>query len=141
MVIKKGDKIKVEYTGTLDDGCVFDSSEGKDPIEFEAGNGMVIPGFDKAVIGMKKGEEKNVRLNPQEAYGEINEKLFKNIPRDQLPEGPEPKAGMKIGLSTKEGYQIPARISNVTDKEITIDLNHPLAGKTLNFRIKVIEVF
>ena len=140
MTIKKGDKVKVDYTGTLDDGTVFDTSEGKQPIEFEVGAGMVIPGFDNAVVGMKKGEEKEVKIEPKDGYGERNDQLLKKIPREQLPKGPEPKAGMMVGLSTPQGQQIPAKITEVTDKEVTIDLNHPLSGKTLNFKIKVVEV-
>jgi FKBP-type peptidyl-prolyl cis-trans isomerase 2 len=140
MTIKKGDKIKVDYTGTLDDGTVFDTSEGKQPIEFEVGKGMVIPGFDNAVVGMKKGEEKDVKLQAKDAYGERNDQLLKKVPKEQLPQGPEPKVGMMVGLSTPQGQQIPAKITEVTDKEITIDLNHPLAGKALNFKIKVVEV-
>lgn len=139
MTIKKGDKIKVEYTGTLDDGTVFDTSEGKQPIEFEVGKGMVIPGFDNAVVGMKKEEEKEVKLEAKDAYGERNDQLLKKVPKEQLPKGPEPKVGMMVGLSTPQGQQIPAKITEVTDKEITIDLNHPLSGKTLNFKIKVVE--
>jgi len=141
MSIKNGDKVKVEYTGTLDNGNVFDSSEkhGK-PLEFEIGAGMIIPGFEKAVIGMKKGEEKEIKLKPEQAYGEHNPQLIKKIPRDQLPKEQEPKQGMILMLNLPSGQQVPARIAQVTDQEITIDLNHPLAGKTLNFKIKIVDV-
>jgi FKBP-type peptidyl-prolyl cis-trans isomerase 2 len=140
MAVKKGDKIKVDYTGTFDDGNVFDSSEGKQPLEFEAGSGIVIKGFDDAVIGMEKDEEKEVKISSKEAYGDINPQLVKKIPRDKLPPEQEPKPGMMLGMSTPDGNQIPAKIIAVDDKEITIDLNHPLAGKNLNFKIKVIEI-
>ena len=140
MTVKKGDKIKVEYTGTLDDGTVFDTSEGKEPLEFEVGAGKIIKGFDDAVIGMKKGEEKSIKLKPEEAYGNQNATLMKKLPRDKLPPEPEPKAGMMLALKSPEGQQIPARISEVNEKEVTIDLNHPLAGKNLSFKIKILEI-
>ena len=138
--VKKGNKIKVEYTGTLDDGTVFDTSEGKKPLEFEVGSGQIIKGFDDAVTGMKKGEEKEIKLKPTEAYGDHNPQLIKKVPRDKLPAGKEPKVGMMLALGTPDGRKFPAKITEVTDKEVTLDLNHPLAGKTLIFKIKVIEV-
>ena len=140
MPVKKGDKVKVEYTGKLDDGTVFDTSEGKAPLEFEVGSGKIIKGFDQAVIGMKKGEEKTIKLKPEQAYGNQNAQLLKKIPRDKLPKEPEPKVGMMLGLNSPDGQQIPARITGVSEKHVTIDLNHPMAGKNLNFKIKVIEI-
>ena len=141
MAIKQGDKVKVEYTGTLDDGTVFDSSEkqGK-ALEFEVGAKQLIKGFDDAVMGMDKGEEKEIKLQPEEAYGQHNPDLIKKVPRDKLPKEPEPKEGMMLALGTPDGKQFPAKITEVTENEITIDLNHPLAGKVLNFKIKVVEV-
>ena len=139
MVIKQGDKIKVEYTGTLESGKVFDSSEGKKPLEFTAGTGMVIPGFDKAVIGMKKGEEKKFSIKPENAYGELKKELKKEIPRTALPKDKEPKVGMGLMMNSPQG-QIPARISAVTKDKVTLDFNHPLAGKTLNFKIKIADI-
>ncbi|MEX2705385.1 MAG: peptidylprolyl isomerase [Candidatus Freyrarchaeum guaymaensis] len=138
MPVKKGDRVKVEYIGMFDDGTVFDSSEGKSPLEFEAGSGQIIKGFDEAVIGMKKGEEKEFKIEPKDAYGERNPELVRKIPRDQLP--PEAQAGMLLMLRTPDGMQIPAEITEVTDEEVTIDLNHPLAGKTLNFKIKIVDI-
>ncbi len=143
MSIKKGDNVKVEYTGTLDDGTVFDSSkhgEHSHPLEFEVGAGQLIKGFDGAVIGMEKGEEKDIKLKPEEAYGQPNPQLTQKVPMDKLPPGQEPKAGMILGLATPDGKQVPARITEVNEKEIIIDLNHPLAGKNLNFKIKVVEI-
>jgi FKBP-type peptidyl-prolyl cis-trans isomerase 2 len=140
MSIKKGDKVKVDYTGTLEDGTVFDTSEGKQPLEFEAGSGQLIKGFDQAVIGMKKGEEKEITVKPSEAYGDVNPDMLKKVPRDQLPKEQEPKPGMMLALKTPDGKQFPAKITEVTDKEVTIDLNHPLAGKTLNFKVKIVDV-
>ncbi len=141
MSIKKGNKIKIEYTGTLDDGKVFDSSEKHgQPLELEVGSGKIIPGLDKALIGMKKDEEKEITVKPEEAYGERNEQFIKKIPRKQVPADQEPKPGMVLGLKSPDGRQFPAIITKVDDEELTIDLNHPLAGKTLNFKIKVVDI-
>ncbi|MBW2996023.1 peptidylprolyl isomerase [Candidatus Woesearchaeota archaeon] len=140
MPIKKGDKVKVDYTGTLEDGTVFDTSESKQPLEFEVGAGKLIKGFDAAVIGMEKGEEKEITLQPADAYGDPDPKRVQKIPRDKLPADKEPKPGMMLMLNTPDGRQFPAKIAEVTDKEITIDLNHPLAGKVLKFKIKVVEI-
>jgi len=140
MPIKKGDKIKVDYTGTLDNGQVFDSSErAGHPLEFEVGAGHIIKGFDNAVIGMNKGEEKEIKLTPEEAYGEVKPELLKKMPKTMLPKEPEPKIGMFLTISTADGHKFPAKIAEIGENDITLDLNHPLAGKTLNFKIKIIE--
>ena len=142
MPIKKGDKIKVEYTGTLEDGTVFDSTKHGDhahPLEFEVGSGQIIPGFEKAVMGMKKGEEKEIKLESAEAYGDPNPELVKKIPRDQLPKQ-ELKPGMMLGMKLPNGMQLPAKITEISDESVTIDMNHPLAGKVLNFKIKIVEI-
>jgi FKBP-type peptidyl-prolyl cis-trans isomerase 2 len=141
MSIKKGDKIKVEYTGTFEDGKVFDSSEkhGK-PLEFTVGAGQMIKGFDEAVIGMEKGEGKEITLQPQDAYGESRPEMIQKFPRDQFPKDNEPSVGMMLMLRTPEGQQMMATIKEVTDKEITLDLNHPMAGKVLNFKLKVVGI-
>ncbi len=139
--VAKGDKIKVDYTGTLDDGTVFDASEKhSQPLEFEVGSGQVIKGFDDAVIGMKKGEEKKIVIPPAEAYGEVKAELHKKVPRKQLPQDQEPKVGMMLAVGLLDGKQFQARIVEVTKNDITIDLNHPLAGKTLHFKITVADV-
>jgi FKBP-type peptidyl-prolyl cis-trans isomerase 2 len=140
MAINNGTIVKVEYEGKLEDGQVFDSSEkhGK-PLEFTIGQNQVIPGFENAIKEMDKGEEKEIKIESKEAYGQRREELVKKIPREQLPEGQEPKKGMVLGLQTPDGKQIPAVISDVTDKEVSIDLNHPLAGKNLVFKIKLLE--
>jgi len=139
MAIKQGDKIKVNYTGTLDDGTVFDSSEGKAPIEFEVGAKQVIKGFDGAVVGMDKGDEKNIKLAPSEAYGDYNPAMIQKFPKEKLPKEPEPQVGMVLMLGSPDGKQVPAKIAAIDDKEVSIDLNHPLAGKTLNFTLKIVE--
>ena len=140
MTIKKGDKIKVEYEGTLDDGTVFDSTEKHGaPLEFEVGSGQLIPGFDAAVEGMKKGEKKKIKLDSCDAYGDLNDELVKKVPKDQLPKDEKLEPGMSLMLSLPNGMQFTALIREIADETVTIDLNHPLAGKTLNFKIKIIE--
>jgi FKBP-type peptidyl-prolyl cis-trans isomerase 2 len=140
MPVKKGDKVKVEYTGTLEDGTVFDSSakHGK-PLEFEVGAKQVIKGFDEAVQGMEKEEEKEVKLPPAEAYGEPNQKLVQEVPLDKLPKEQELKVGMMLMVTLPNGSKLPAKIIEVTKDKAKLDLNHPLAGKTLNFKLKLIE--
>ena len=140
MVVKKGDKVKVEYTGSLEDGTVFDSSDNHDaPLEFEVGSGQIIKGFDEAVVGMEKGEDKEVTLGPKDAYGEPNPDLVKKVPRDKLPADQEIKPGMMLGLGMPDGRQVPAIITAVDEKELTIDMNPPLAGKELTFKITLVE--
>ena len=141
MVVKKGDKVKVDYTGTLDDGTVFDTSMHGDhshPLEFEVGTGQVIKGFDDAVEGMGLNEEKELTLQPNEAYGDHNPELVRKFPRQTLPEGA--KAGMVLGMKLQNGTQIPATILDIGDDEFTLDLNPPLAGKALTFKIKVVSI-
>ena len=139
MEVKSGDKIKVEYTGSFENGEVFDASEKHgQPLEFEAGKGMVVPGFDAAVIGMKVGEEKEVTLKPEEAYGMPNEQAIQKVTKDKFPA--EAKEGMMIGVPLPNGQQMPAVIKKIDEKEVTIDMNHPMAGKTLVFKIKIVSI-
>jgi FKBP-type peptidyl-prolyl cis-trans isomerase 2 len=139
--IKSGDKVKVHYTGSFDDGTVFDSSEKHgQPLEFEVGAGQIIPGFEKGIIGMKQGEEKIIHLEPCDAYGDINPQLVKKVPRSQLPPEQEPKPGMVLIISLPNGMQVPTRLTEVGKDEVTLDLNHPLAGKCLNFKIKIVGI-
>jgi FKBP-type peptidyl-prolyl cis-trans isomerase 2 len=138
--IKDGDTIKIDYTGTLDDGTVFDSSADHDqPLEFTVGAGQVIPGFEDAVRGMEVGEEKTFRIEACEAYGEINPDLTQSFPRSILQSDVEVEIGMILTLGTDDGQQMPAMVTEVTDETITLDINHPLAGQALTFSIKVIE--
>ncbi|UCG01938.1 MAG: peptidylprolyl isomerase [Candidatus Heimdallarchaeota archaeon] len=141
MSIKKGDKITIEYIGTLDDGTIFDQSENHDELlTFEVGMNQVIEGFDNAVIGMNLEEEKKFRIEPPEAYGEYNKNLVKQISRSQLPKEEDPKVGMVVVLVSKDGQKSHAPITEVTEENILIDLNHPLAGEALNFSIKIKEI-
>lgn len=138
MAAKKGDTVKVHYKGTLDDGSVFDSSEGREPIEFEVGAGQVIPGFEEAVSGLEPGESKTVTIPAAEAYGEHNEQGVTKIPVDKFPEKPE--VGYMVELSAPDGSRRPATITEVDEEFATLDLNHPLAGKDLTFEIQLVEV-
>ncbi|MEM3587003.1 MAG: peptidylprolyl isomerase [Candidatus Jordarchaeaceae archaeon] len=138
MPVKKGNKVRVEYVASLDDGTVFDSSEGKRPLEFEVGSGQVIKAIDQAVIGMEKGEEKEIKVEPKDAFGDRVPELIKKVPRNKLPE--EAEEGMMLRFITPEGVQIPGQIIELTENDATIDFNHPLAGLELNFKIKVTEI-
>jgi peptidylprolyl isomerase len=140
MAVKTGDKVKLEYTGTLEDGTVFDTSSGKDPLEFEVGSGQVIKGFDDAVMGMEEGQEKEFTLQPTEAYGDHNPEMIKEVPKESMPKEQEPKEGMMLAVGLPNGQQIPAKIVKVADSTVTIDLNHPLAAKTLTFKVKVVAI-
>ena len=136
--MKPGSKVKVHYTGTLDDGSVFDSSEGKEPLEFTIGKNQVVEGFENAVRDMIINEEKTVNIKHEEAYGEKQDNLLVQIPRDKFP--PELEVGGRLILKGPDGQHMPAIVDKVTDDIVTIDLNHPLAGKDLNFKLKVISV-
>ncbi len=141
-IAKKGDKVSIEYEGSLGDGTVFDNSKSHDkPFQFIVGSGQVIPGFDKAVIGMKLMEQKTITLQPTEAYGEINQKLTHKVLRSGLPPEPEPKPGMGLMMGGGPGGSARrAMITEVTKEYIVIDMNHPLAGKALTFKIKLIKI-
>ncbi len=137
--VKKGSKVKVHYEGKLEDGTMFDSSKGREPLEFEAGSGMVIKGFDNAVIGMKKGEEKEFKINSKDAYGDRRDDLFREVPKEKLGDI-DAKKGMVLQMQTPEGQALPVMVSEVKDKSVMIDFNHPLAGKDLVFNIKVEDI-
>lgn len=141
--IKKGSKIKVDYEGRLETGDIFDSSKHGDhshPLEFVVGSGQVIKGFDDGVLGLIKGEEKEIFIEAKDAYGEVNPELKREFPRNMFPKDQEPKAGMGVMLSTPQGQHVPVMICEVKKDSVVLDLNHPLAGKKLIFKIKVIEV-
>lgn len=145
MKVEKGDKVKLDYTGTFDDGTVFDTSkhEGHShPLEFEAGSGQVIPGFDNAVLGMEKGEKKKFRIEKKDAYGERRDDLLKDFPRSTLPHevNSQVKEGMVIGVGAPDGHQAPAKVAKLTEDTITLDLNNPMAGHDLNFEIEILDI-
>ncbi len=139
-MIEKGSKIKLHYKGTLEDGTVFDSSEGKDPLEFEVGTGQVIPGFDEGVVGMKKGEKKTIKIPADKAYGQYDEKRMGEYPKANVPKDMELKVGAKMFLQSPEGGVALATIKEIKDDVVVLDLNHPLAGKDLIFDVEILEV-
>lgn len=137
---RTGDTVEVHYTGSLDDGTVFDSSRDGDPLRFEVGSGQVIDGFDEAVKGMEEGEQKEVNLEPDEAYGERREDLVFDVERDDLPENFEPELGDRVAVEITEGEEVTARVVDTSSDAVTLDLNHPLAGRTLIFDLELVAV-
>lgn len=138
--VKKGDKVKVHYTGKLNNGEVFDSSVGKSPLEFEVGAGMMIAGFDAAVNGMKVGDKKVAEIPASEAYGDVNEKMIVDISRSQLPTDLVPEIGQQLAMQQPNGQSVPVTVTQVQEDSITIDANHSLAGKDLIFEIELIGI-
>ncbi len=137
---KAGDKVRVHYTGTFDDGAVFDTSLEGEPLEFTVGEGEVIPGFDHAVHGMNEGETCNIAIPPDEAYGNHRDDLVAVINREQLPPEIEPEVGMVLEMSSEDGIVTNVTITEIGDDTITLDANHELAGKKLNFEITLVEI-
>lgn len=140
MKAEKGSKVKVHYTGTLDDGTTFDSSEGKEPIEFIVGKNKVIPGFENAVEEMEEGEEKEFKLTPDQAYGDRNEQLVQEVQKSQLPENMEVQEGQMLMLKAPNGQNIPAKVVEDKGETFMLDINHPLAGQNLNFKVQLDSV-
>ena len=137
---KSGDTVKIHYTGTLDDGTQFDSSAGREPLEFELGGGQVIPGFDKAVEGMMVGDSKKVRIDPEDAYGQRHEQLVHEVPRSALPDDLTPEVGMALQANGPEGQIMQFVLVAVAADTVTLDANHPLAGQALSFDIELVEI-
>ncbi len=137
---KSGDTVRIHYTGTLDDGTEFDSSSGREPLEFALGGGQVIPGFDSAVDGMAVGESKSVTIEPDQAYGTRHEQLVQQVPKTALPEEIAPAVGMQLQSQSPEGQVMNLVITEVADETITVDGNHPLAGQALTFAIELVEI-
>ena len=135
-----GDTVRIHYSGTLNDGTPFDSSQGREPLEFGLGTGQVIPGFEKAVEGMSVGEVKSFRIPPEEAYGERREELVQDVPRTALPQALSPEVGMQLQGTNGEGYTMTFMITEVRDDSVTLDGNHPLAGQDLNFDIELVAI-
>lgn len=137
---KTGDTVHVHYTGKLDDGTEFDTSAGREPLEFAVGGGQVIPGFDKAVEGMIAGDTKSVRIPSEEAYGSRHDQLVQEVPRSALPDEIEPAVGMRLQTPGPEGEAIQLVVTAVSPDSITVDGNHPLAGEALNFDIELVKI-
>ena len=137
---KSGDTVKIHYTGTLDDGTQFDSSSGREPLQFTLGSGQVIPGFEQAVEGMAVGDSKSVNIPPEEAYGPRHEQMIQEVPKTALPEDLDPVEGMALQAQGQDGKVINLTVTAVQDESITVDGNHPLAGKALNFDIELVDI-
>ena len=143
MKIKKGHNVTLEYEGKLETGEIFDSSSHGNhshPLTFKVGENQVIAGFEKAAIGMGLNQEKEFTINPEEAYGEYKEELKQKIPRDNIPKEQKLEKGMVLILRDPNGRQIPVKITDLDEESITLDLNHPLAGKKLIFKIKITDI-
>ena len=143
MAIQNGSKVTLEYEGRLEDGQIFDTSQHGDhhhPLSFTVGEKKVIPGFEQGVLGLEVGQEKEIILEPKDAYGERNEMMVQKVPRDKLPAEIKPEKGMVLALNSPDGRQIPVPVTDVSDTDVTLDMNHPLAGKKLIFKVKIVDV-
>lgn len=140
MTIENGDTVQVHYTGTLEDGTEFDSSRDRAPLEFTVGEGQVIPGFEDMVRGLEAGDTETATLPPEDAYGERDEQRLIEVERDQLPDEIEPEIGMQLEIQQPNGRPARVSITEIGDETVTLDANHPLAGKELTFEIEVLDV-
>jgi len=137
---KYGDTVKVHYTGRLDDGTVFDASINGEPLQFTIGSGQIIPGFEQAVVGMNPGESKTVKIPAEDAYGQRREDLIIEVEKSQLPEGLKPEVGLQLQSRQPDGRIVVLTIADITESHVTLDANHPLAGKDLTFEIQLVEI-
>jgi peptidylprolyl isomerase len=137
---KAGDTVAIHYTGTLADGSQFDSSEGRDPLRFTLGSGQIIAGLDAAITGMSQGEKKSVTIVAAEAYGDHRPEAVQAVPRAQIPAEIPLEVGGGLQVQTPDGQTIPVTVTSVTDEEVTLDANHPLAGKDLTFAVELVEI-
>lgn len=138
--VKTGNTIRVEYTGRFEDGEIFDTSRGKQPLSFTVGAGQLIPGFDAAVVEMAVGDQKTVTIDPQNAYGEYREDRLFSMPKTNIPADLDLEIGMTVQLTDKNGKPVPAVVRGLEEESVSLDINHPLAGKTLVFDIEVVSI-
>lgn len=138
--VKNGDKIKVHYHGKLTNGETFDTSAGREPLEFEVGSGMVIPGFDEGVTGMSVGEKKTINIPFAEAYGPKNPEMVIEMPKDRFPKDMEIEVGMPLGMSDQNGQQFQVTVVEIKEEVVMLDANHPLAGQDLIFDLELVEI-
>jgi len=138
--VNAGDKVQLHYTGTLADGSTFDSSEGRDPLEFTVGSGQIIPGLDKAIPGMVVGDKKTVVIPAEEAYGESHPDAVQAIPRSNVPAEIPLEVGLQLQMQSPSGQVVPVTVVSITEEEVTLDANHPLAGKELTFAIELVSI-
>jgi peptidylprolyl isomerase len=139
MPVKKGDEVKLHFSGKLKDGKVFATTEGKQPLEFEAGAGQILPGIDEEVIGMQKNEERRIAIPPEKGFGKRKEELVMKFDKDMF-KGKMLEVGQRISVKNREGRTLLAQVMKIEEDRVTLDLNHPLAGKELMFKIKVVDV-
>jgi FKBP-type peptidyl-prolyl cis-trans isomerase 2 len=137
---KPGTTVSIHYTGTLADGSTFDSSEGRDPLTFEMGAGQIIPGLEAALSGMTAGEAKTVTIPAAEAYGDHNPQAVQQVPREAVPDHIPLDPGTQLQVQTQDGRALPVVVTEVTEEQVTLDANHPLAGKDLTFAVEVVSV-
>jgi peptidylprolyl isomerase len=137
---KKGDTVKIHISGALEDGKVFVSSEGRMPLEFTIGDGLILPGIEQAILGMSPGETRYEKIPASQAYGQRREDMVANVDRNQLPDNIEPKIGQPVEMVFKDGNKISAKVTRVSDSQVTLDANHPLAGMDVLFRINLVEI-
>lgn len=137
---KAGDTVRITYKGTLTNGEMFDSSEGRDPLEFVVGSGQIIKGLDVAIPGMAVGDTKDVNVPCDQAYGQKNPDARQAVPRDQLPPEIPVEVGTQLQMQTPQGQVVPVTVAEVTETEVTLDANHPLAGEDLNFAIEIVGI-
>lgn len=138
--VKSGDRVKVHFTGKMENGEVFATSQEHEPLEFQVGDGTVLPGVDKAVQGMNQGEYKTVTIPPAEGFGEQTESLIMIVDRAKFPKEFEPREGMELNIPQPDGTVVFLRILQIMENQIKLDANHPLAGKTLTFELELLEV-
>jgi FKBP-type peptidyl-prolyl cis-trans isomerase 2 len=138
--VQNGDKVKVHYHGKLRNGETFDSSQGREPLEFTVGGGQVIKGFDDGVKGMQVGDKRTVEIGVGDAYGEKNEDMIIEFPKEQFPPDMKPEAGMQLMMNNGQGQQFPVVIKEVREESVLLDANHPLAGEDLIFDIELVEI-
>ena len=138
--VKSGDTVRIHYTGTLTDGSTFDSSAGRDPLEFTVGSGQIIPGLDKALPGMTVGDTKKVEIDCEEAYGSANPNARHAIPRTEVPDDVPLDLGTRLELQTPTGQVMQVTVAEAGDETVVLDANHPLAGHDLTFRVRVVEI-
>ena len=138
--VKTGDTVHIHYTGTLNDGTTFDSSEGREPLSFQVGSGQIIPGLDSAIPGMTVGDKKTVNVACDEAYGQVNPEMTQAVPRADIPADIPLETGTRLQMQTQNGQVIPVTVTAVDDSTVTLDANHPLAGQDLTFSIQLVKI-
>lgn len=138
--VKSGDTVHIHYTGTLTDGTVFDSSDGRDPLKFEVGSGQIIPGLDTAMPGMSVGDKKTVEVPADQAYGEVDPNAKQQVPREGIPDDIPLDPGTQLQVQTENGQVLPVTVLEADEEKVTLDANHALAGKDLKFDIELVAI-